>query len=188
MTQIFRENGVVVPVTLIDTTDCVVCQEKNIEKDGYKSVVLGLGVKKHPTKPEKGKYKNLRTPMFVKEVGEIDNVKLNDKIEASVFEIGEKVNVWGISKGKGFAGVIKRWGFAGGPRTHGQSDKERHGGSIGSGTTPGRVVKGKKMPGRMGGDKIVVKNLEIVDIKENILVLKGAVPGARGGLIVIKSV
>ena len=187
MTQVFREDGNVIPVTLIDTEGCFVCAEKNEKRDGYNATVLGLGVKKHPTKPEKGKYKKMYTPQFSKEIGVLENISIGDKISCNIFTIGEKVNIAGVSKGKGFTGVVKRWGFHGGPRTHGQSDKERHGGSIGSGTTLGNVKKGKKMPGRSGGDKIIVKNLEIIDIKDNILVVKGAIPGARGGLLIIKT-
>jgi large subunit ribosomal protein L3 len=187
MTQIFREDGNVIPVTLIDTEGCFVCAEKKSKTDGYNATVLGIGLKKHPTKPEKGKYKKLHTPQFAREFGKIEEVTVGDKILSNIFEVGEKVNISGVSKGKGFTGVVKRWGFHGGPRTHGQSDKERHGGSIGSGTTPGNVKKGKKMPGRSGGDKIIVKNLEIVEIKDDILVVKGAIPGARGGLVIIKS-
>ena len=167
MTQIFREDGNVIPVTLVDTSGCFVCGEKKVGKDGYSSVILGLGLKKHPTKPEKGKYKKLGTPRFIKEMGDIENTSIGEKISPEIFSIGEKVNVWGVSKGKGFTGVVKRWGFHGGPRTHGQSNTERHGGSIGSGTTPGNVKKGKKMPGRSGGDNIIVKNLEVISFEIN---------------------
>lgn len=202
MTQIFGENGIVYPVTLIDTSMCVVCGFKKSEKDGYDSAILGLLNKKNPKKPEIGKFKNLKSqdsksqgpknqglkvPKYIKEVGDIGNVEYGDKILSSIFTVGEKVEVYGTTKGKGFAGVVKRWGFHGGPKTHGQSDKERHPGSIGSGTTPGNVKKGKKMGGRMGQDKVTVKGLEIVDIKDDIIVLKGAVPGAKNNLIVIKA-
>ncbi len=202
MTQVFGENGTVYPVTLIDTSMCVVCGFKKSEKDGYNSVILGLLNKKNPKKPEIGKFKNLKSqdskspgpknlglkvPKYIKEVGDIGNVEYGDKILSSIFTVGEKVEVYGTTKGKGFAGVVKRWGFHGGPKTHGQSDKERHPGSIGSGTTPGNVKKGKKMGGRMGQDKVTVKGLEIIDIKDDIMVLKGAVPGAKNNLIVIKA-
>ncbi|MHB8442857.1 MAG: 50S ribosomal protein L3 [Patescibacteria group bacterium] len=190
MTQTFGENGTVYPVTLIDTSKCVVCGFKKNDKDGYDSVILGLLDKKNPKKPEIGKFKNLKVlkvPKYIKEVGKIDDVQYGDKILSSIFNVGEKVEVYGTTKGKGFAGVVKRWGFHGGPKTHGQSDKERHPGSIGSGTTPGNVKKGKKMGGRMGQEKVTVKGLEIIDIKDDIIVLKGAVPGAKNNLIVIKA-
>ncbi len=195
MTQTFGENGTVYPVTLIDTSKCFVCGFKKNDKDGYDSVILGLLDKKNPKKPEIGKFKNLKgskklglkVPKYIKEVGNIDDVKYGDKVLSSIFNVGEKVEVYGTTKGKGFAGVVKRWGFHGGPKTHGQSDKERHPGSIGSGTTPGNVKKGKKMGGRMGQEKVTVKGLEIIDIKDDIIVLKGAVPGAKNNLIVIKA-
>ncbi|MCL4392852.1 50S ribosomal protein L3 [Patescibacteria group bacterium] len=185
MTQLFSEEGKVVPVTLVDTTDCFVCGIRDKEKDGYNATILGLKKKRKPLKLENAKYRDSFVPMYVKEVPFIDDRKIKDKLDANMFDIGEKVVITGISKGKGFAGVVKRWNFAGGPRTHGQSNKERHGGSIGAGTTPGRVYKGKKMGGRMGGDTKTVK-MKVIDIKDNIIALKGAIPGGRGSLVVIK--
>lgn len=188
MTQVFNEAGKAIPVTLIDTSNCFVCGMKKKEKDGYATTVLGLKKKRKPGKLETAKYKDSFVPLYIKEVSVMDDVKIKDKINANIFEIGEKINITGISKGKGFAGVVKRWKFAGGPRTHGQSNKERHGGSIGAGTTPGRVYKGKKMSGRMGGDIKTIRNLKIIDIKDDIIALSGAVPGSRGSLVMIRSV
>jgi large subunit ribosomal protein L3 len=183
MSQIFKESGEVVPITLIDTSDCFLCYEKD---ENVK--ILGLKIKKNPNKPEIGKYKKVKkVPRFAKEFRGLENLSLGDKVEPNIFEVGEKVKVSGVSKGKGFAGVVKRWGFAGGPKTHGQSDKHRHGGSIGSGTTPGNVKKGKKMPGRSGNYRKTIKNIEVVGVKDNLLLLKGSVPGARGSLVVIES-
>lgn len=196
--QRFLENGARIPVTLIDVKDNVVMAIKSEDKDSYQAVQLGYGAKKKANKAELGHAKkgaNLENaPKFLKEV-RIKNVEevlpevgavLNP---AEVFEPGDMINVTGISKGKGFAGGVKRWGFRGGPKTHGQSDRHRAPGSIGQGTTPGRVYKGKKMAGRMGSDQVTVANLEIIDItNDGVLVVKGLVPGVIDNLIYIEKV
>jgi large subunit ribosomal protein L3 len=191
MSQVFMEDGNVVPVTYIDVAEVVVAHKKVQDKDGYNAYVLGFGKKTKPTKAEVGKYKELG---FVPEVSvevEIDGVELNigDKITPSLIEGSKKVNVTGTTKGKGFQGVVKRWGFAGGKRTHGQSDRQRHPGSIGMRTTPGRVFKGHKMGGHMGDVTKTVENLKVVLLNDesNMIAVKGAIPGNKGSLVIIKS-
>jgi large subunit ribosomal protein L3 len=191
MTQVFDEDGKVVPVTIVDVNEVYMIGKKDEEKDGYQAIILGKGKKKNANKPEVGKYKKLGfVPNFIKEIRDTDvELEENTKIDATMFENGEVISVTGDTKGKGFQGVVKRWNFHGGPKTHGQSDRWRAPGSIGSGTTPGRVYKGKKMAGRMGGNQITVNNLEIVLVdKENGLIgIKGSIPGNKGSYIIIKS-
>lgn len=191
MTQIFDETGLVVPVTLIDVNDVYVVSKKQEGKDGYDATILGKGKKKNANKPELGKYKKLGfVPNYVKELKNfITEENESTSLNASLFEVGEKVTVTGISKGKGFQGVMKRWGFHGGPKTHGQSDRWRAPGSIGSGTTPGRVYKGKKMAGRTGLEQVTIKNLKVVmvDEKNGIIAISGAVPGSNGSYLIIKT-
>jgi large subunit ribosomal protein L3 len=191
MTQIYDEDGAVIPVTILDVSDVYVIGIKNSEKDGYDATILGKGKKKNANKPEVGKYKKLGfVPNYIKEIRDLVlETDENSKLTVSLFKNGEIVSVTGSSKGKGFQGVMKRWNFHGGPKTHGQSDRWRAPGSIGSGTTPGRVYKGKKMAGRMGGEQVTVKNLEVVfvDEKNELLGIKGAVPGNKGAFILIKS-
>lgn len=191
MTQVFGEDGRVVPVTIVDVNEVYMIGKKDEDKDGYQAIILGKGKKKNANKPELGKYKKLGfVPNFIKEIRDTEiELEENTKIDANLFENGEVISVTGDTKGKGFQGVVKRWNFHGGPKTHGQSDRWRAPGSIGSGTTPGRVYKGKKMAGRMGGNQITVKNLEIVLVdKENGLIgIKGAIPGNKGSYIIIKS-
>lgn len=198
-TQKFTSGGVRIPVTQVKAGPCVVVQVKTTEKDGYLSLQLGCGFKKESNikKPVLGHLKKaaLKTmPLFLREVRlgqSLGEVKSGSEIKlADVFEPGDIVDVQGVSKGKGFAGVVKRWGFAGGPRTHGQSDRERAPGSVGATTTPGRVLKGKRMAGRMGQDNVTVKNLLVVatDPEKDLLMIKGLVPGSIGGLLLIKKV
>ena len=196
MSQTFI-GGVRYPVTKVNAGPCVITQVKNEEKDGYWAVQIGFGNKKLTkiSKPLRGHLKKSakgdHAPRFLREVrlnvkpelGVGDELKVSD-----IFKEGDYISVAGVSKGKGFAGVIKRWGFAGGPRTHGQSDRERAPGSIGQGTTPGRVRKGKKMAGRMGGDKVTVKNLRVISVdgENHTLTVSGSVPGAPNSLLVIR--
>lgn len=192
MSQIFEEDGNVIPVTYIEIGDIVVAHKKTQEKDGYDALVLGYGKKKNPTKAEIGKYKELGyVPEFVVE-GSIDDnaLAVGDKVLPSILNDIKKVNIVGITKGKGFQGVVKRWGFAGGSRTHGQSDRQRHPGSIGATTTPGRVFKGKKMAGLMGAERKTVSNLKLVliDDENKLIAVKGAVPGNKGSYVIIKAV
>jgi large subunit ribosomal protein L3 len=181
MTRIFVDDKVV-PVTIIDTQGCVL---SHIEPEGFE---LGIGEKKHPNKAMQGKYKALkRYPVLRKYFkGSVpEEFKPGEEINAEIFSVGDKVTVSGVSKGKGFAGVVKRWGFKGGPKTHGQSDNLRAPGSIGAGTDPGRVFKGKKMPGRMGGEKVTLKGRKVIAIQDSIILIAGPIPGSRGDMIAI---
>ncbi len=187
MTQIWKENKVI-PVTLIEAGPCFVTQIKTKEKDGYQAVQLGF---EKIEKEKKIKKSQKNKPFRYLREFRLDNVeefKVGDVIDVSRFEPGEKVKVSGISKGKGFQGVVKRWGFSGRNATHGVKHEERKPGSIGS-AFPQRVIKGKKMPGRMGNERVTIKNLEIVDIdkEKNLLVIKGGIPGKRGGLVEIQT-
>jgi len=190
MTTFFKDFKAI-PVTLISILPCVVTNIKTKEKDGYTAIQIGCGEKKKVDKPVLGQVHNLGKFAVIKEfrIPEefVSNFKIGDKIDASIFEEGEKVNISGISKGKGFQGVVSRWGFRDAPRTHGQTTKYRHPGSIGA-TTPQRVIKGLKMAGREGNKRVTVKNLEIVyvDKENNIIGVKGTVPGARNGLLEIR--
>jgi len=198
MSQTFIE-GTRVPVTYIKAGPCVVTQVKRQDKDGYWAVQLGFGERKikNTTKPLqghlKGAIKDNKAPRFLREV-KLDKepeFKMGDVISAAdIFKVGDALAVTGTSKGKGFAGVVKRWGFAGGPKTHGQSDRLRAPGSIGQGTTPGRVYKGKKMAGRMGGERITVKNLIVVSLEpeKSELTVSGPVPGTPGSLLILKKI
>lgn len=187
------------PVTWVKVDPCVVTQVKHMEKNGYMAVQLGLGIKKtkNLTKSLQNHLKKIskdnKSPRYLREVKVKEESELNvgDFVKlADVLKRGDVVTVTGTSKGKGFAGVVKRWGFAGGPKTHGQSDRERAPGSIGQRTTPGRVYKGKKMAGRMGSDRVSVKSLVVIDIdeKNNLVAIKGAVPGKTGGLVYIRKI
>lgn len=193
MTQIFDEDGAAVPVTVIEAGPCYVTQVRNIEKDGYVAIQLGFGETKpkHLSGGQKGHLQTTDAPplRYLREfrVKEAD-LNVGDVVKADVFELGDNVDVIGTAKGKGFAGGMKRHGFGGGPRTHGQSDRQRSVGSIGATSTPGRVFKGKKMPGHMGSHRVTVQNQKVafVDVERNLIGIKGAVPGSKGGLVMIK--
>lgn len=190
-TQGFLENGKRVPLSLISVANNRVIQIKSMEKDKYSSVQLGFGDKKKVNKSVVGHIKKAgieTSPRFFREIRMEDTAgfELGQTINASeVLEPGDVIDVTGTSKGKGYAGVVKRHGFKGGPRTHGQSDRERAPGSSGQTTTPGRVYKGKRMSGRMGSETVTVKNLIVVDIKDDVLYVKGLVPGIKGALLMI---
>jgi large subunit ribosomal protein L3 len=190
MTQVFRDNGMVVSVTLIEAGPCVVTQVKTKAKDGYEAVQLGFGDKKRPNKPMQGHFRPSRASRYLREVKADDpsDYSVGQTVNVEIFTEGEKVDVIGRSKGRGFAGTMKRHGFGGGPRTHGQSDRARAPGSIGGGTTPGKVFKGMKMAGHMGDRRITVKGLEVVgvDVDRNILMVKGGIPGAPNSLVQIR--
>ena len=190
MTQVFREDGRVVPVTVIEAGPCVVTQVKTLENDGYEAVQLGFGDVKRRNKPQAGHLKNSKLSRYLREVSTDDTseFEVGQTIGVDIFEAGEKIDVIGKSKGRGFAGVMKRWNFGGGPRTHGQSDRARAPGAIGGGTTPGKVYKGLKMAGHMGNRRITVKGLEIVEIdfERNLLLIKGGIPGATNSLVQIR--
>ena len=190
MTQVFRENGKVEAVTAIEAGPCAVIQIKTSEKEGYNALQVGFGEAKRLNSPQRGRLKDIGQYRYLREfrTDDIDGVKVGDKIDVSQFEAGDLVDITGISKGRGFAGVVKRHGFAGGPKTHGQSDRLRHPGSIGATTSPGRVLKGTKMAGHMGHERVTVRKLEIfqADPDHNLLLVRGAVPGANNGLLMIK--
>lgn len=193
MTQVFNEDGLALPATLIEAGPCYVTQVRDTGKDGYSAVQLGFSeVKaKKLTKGQIGHLEKNKIPLlrYLREFRtSTPEVKAGDKVDVSQFEVGKRVDVVGTSKGKGFAGVVKRYHFKGGPKTHGQSDRLRAPGSIAAGTTPGRVFKGKKMPGRMGNERVTSQNVEVVliDIEKNLIGVNGSVPGPRGGLVMIK--
>lgn len=195
MTQLFTDDGLVIPATIISVPEAVVTQVKTTEKDGYDSVQISSGEKREKLikKAQKGHFKGMGNFKYSREVrlGKKDKeeLKVGDKIDISTFEIGDKISVSGVSKGKGFQGVVKRHRFAGGPKTHGHRHDQRKSGSIGSAGIA-RVFPGTKMAGRMGGEKITVKNLRIVGIdKDNkLLFVRGAVPGRTGTLLEIVSI
>ena len=194
MTQIFDENGVVIPVTVIEAGPCVVAQVKTVEKDGYNAVQLGFGEVKDKkiNKPEKGHFakSKLANKKHLREfrLDSIEGVNVGDEVKADIFEAGEKIDVQGITKGKGFQGVIKRHGQHRGPMGHG-SMYHRRPGSMGSTSTPGRVFKGKKLPGHMGVQTVTIQNLDVVrvDMDKNVLLVKGSVPGPKGAILKIKA-
>lgn len=205
--QLFDETKKRIPVTHIGVSECYLVDLKNHQKNDSWSVLLAFGKAKTIKKPQSGilKKAGIKTPLrFLREfrvLGEeiLKNDRMGIKIGESefytgdlmrpelIFKKGEKLMISGISKGKGFAGVVKRHRFAGGPRTHGQSDRERAPGSIGQSTTPGRVYKGKRMAGRMGGERVLIKNLKVIDVGSSEIVVKGLIPGAKGGLLIIQN-
>ena len=190
MTQSYKENGTLEPLTAIEVGPCAVTQVKTNDKDGYNAVQIGFGQTKKLSSSERGHLKGLGQFRYLREfrLDNAEEVKVGDKLDASVFKAGDLVDVTGISHGKGFAGTVKRYHFRGGPKTHGQSDRARHPGAIGSTTSPGRIWKGLRMAGHMGDDKVTVKNLEVFQASpdRNLLLVKGAVPGAKNGLVIIK--
>ncbi len=194
MTQIFDEKGLIVPVTVIEAGPCVVSQVKTAEKDGYNAIQLGFGeVKdKHINKPEKGHFSKSKidTKKHLREfrMDSIENVKVGDELKADIFAAGDKIDVQGKTKGKGFQGVIKRHGQHRGPMGHG-SMYHRRPGSMGACSTPSRVFKGKKLPGHMGTLTVTIQNLDVVrvDLDKNVLLVKGSVPGPKGAILKIKS-
>lgn len=194
MTRIFNSEGEVVPATVIEAGPCYVVQVKTKDKDGYEAVQLGFGEKRKSlfNKPISGHFTKAKIDpkRFLKEMRskDVEKLKLGQKIKLNIFSVGEKVDVTGISKGLGFQGSVRRYGFKGGPKSHGQSDRERAPGSIGASSFPSRVWKGQKMAGRMGGEIVTIKNLEIVEVdeKRNLLVVKGAVPGKKNSFLTMR--
>ena len=194
MTQIFDEKGNVIPVTVIEAGPCVVAQVKTVETDGYDALQLGFGEvkEKHINRPERGHFakSKIENKKHLREfrLESIEGVKVGDEIKADVFQVGEKVDIQGTSKGKGFQGVIKRHGQHRGPMGHG-SMYHRRPGSMGATSTPGRVFKGKKLPGHMGRVTVTIQNLDVVrvDMDKNVILVKGSVPGAKGSILKIKS-
>ena len=193
MTQIFTERGEVVPVTVISAGPCVVTQVRSAERDGYEAVQLGYEEvpSRKLTRPQQGHLKAAGTLVRILREFSADNPQEHqpgEVINVELFKPGQKVDISGNSKGRGFAGVVRRHGFRGGPKTHGQSDRHRAPGSIGAGNSPGRVWKGQKMAGRTGNKRVTVQNLEVVEVlpEKNLLLVKGSVPGARNGLLHIR--
>ena len=194
MTQIFGENGEMIPVTVVLAGPCTVVQKKTTETDGYEAVQVGFGEvkEKNLNKPQKGHFAkaDVANKKYLREFRLDDCSALNvgDEIKADIFEAGEKIDVTGISKGKGFAGPMKRWGLHRGPMSHG-SGYHRGSGSMGACSNPGRVMKGKKLPGHMGVVKVTIQNLEIVkvDTENELILVKGAIPGNKGGLVTIRN-
>lgn len=190
MSQVFRDNGTLSAVTAIEAGPCTVTRVKTAEKDGYDAVQLGFGEAKRPSSSRRKNLKELGHFEYLREfrLDDIKDIEEGQKIDVSLFKSGDLVDITGISKGKGFAGVVKRYGFAGGPKTHGQSDRHRAPGAIGASASPGRVYKGQSMAGHMGDQRATVRNLEVfqADPERNLLLVKGAVPGARNGLLLIK--
>ena len=206
MTQVFDEDGVVTPVTIVQAGPCYVTQVKTQSSDGYDAVQVGFGAVKESrlTKGELGHLGLVKSSgkrarkkdSGIAPVRHLNEFRTKSAGEYSVgqvltveqFEAGDKVDVSGVTKGRGFAGVVKRYNFAGGPKTHGQSDRWRATGSIGAGSTPGRVFKGKRMPGHMGSKSFTAQNLKVVriDAEKNLLAVKGAIPGTKGGLVILR--
>lgn len=193
MTQIFAENGLLIPVTVLEAGPCVVTQIKTMENEGYEAVQIGFGEikEKKVNKPTRGHFEkaNVEFKKLLKEFKfeDISEYELGTEIKVDIFAKGDKIDITGTSKGKGFQGAIKRHNQHRGPMSHG-SKYHRGVGSLSSATTPGKVKKGKKMPGHMGNEKITVQNLEVVDVnvEKNLILVKGAVPGNRGSVLVIK--
>ncbi|MCD7812587.1 MAG: 50S ribosomal protein L3 [Lachnospiraceae bacterium] len=194
MTQIFDENGLLIPVTVLQAGPCVVTQVKTVAKDGYSAVQVGFVDKREKlvNKPQKGAFDKagVSYKRYVREfrLDDAESYEVKQEIKADVFAVGEKVDATAVSKGKGFQGAIKRHGQHRGPMAHG-SKYHRHAGSNGSSSDPSRVFKGKAMPGRMGGEQVTVQNLEIVrvDAEENLILVKGAVPGPKKALVTLKN-
>ncbi len=193
MTQLFGENGSFIPVTVIEAGPCVVVQKKTAENDGYESVQLGFGAisDKHVNKPMKGHFakSDVAAKRMLREFKLADTASVNvgDIVKADIFAAGEKVDVCGTSKGKGFAGVIKRYGSHSLKSTHGTGPVARHAGSMGANSTPSRIYKGKKMAGHLGAERVTIQNLEVVkvDAENNLIAIRGAIPGPKGGYVYI---
>lgn len=190
MSHIFRDDGTVVPVSLIAAGPCPVVQIKNDEKDGYTAVQLGFGKRKRMNKPASGHMKKAKVAsverLFEFKIHEVKDYKVGETLDVSLFNNGDRISVTGWTKGRGFAGGVKRWGWKGGPQSHGSMSHRRIG-SAGPGSFPGRIWKNKTMPGRYGNERMTIKHLEIVriDKKENVLYVKGSVPGSKNGYLLI---
>ena len=194
MTQIFDEQGKVIPVTVIEAGPCVVAQVKTVESDGYNAIQLGFGDVKESkvNKPEKGHFTKSKLPLkkHLREfrLDSVENINVGDELKADTFTAGDQLDIQGTSKGKGFQGVIKRHGQSRGPMGHG-SMYHRRPGSMGPTSTPGRVFKGKKLPGHMGHVTVTIQNLDVdkVDMDKNVILVKGSVPGAKGAILKLKT-
>ena len=193
MTQLFDEKGKVIPVTVIEAGPCVVVQKKTIENDGYEAVQIGFGDKseKNANKPMKGHFAKadvaLKRVLREFRLDDCSSINVGDIIKADTFAVGDAVDVCGTSKGKGFAGSIKRHGYSRLKETHGTGPVHRHAGSMGANSTPPKVYKGKGLPGHMGAERVTVQNLDVVkvDVENNLIALRGAIPGPKGGVVFI---
>ena len=193
MTQVFGPTGEVIPVTVLEVGPCFVTQVRTQDRDGYEAVQIGFGAvrPKSLNRPQKGHLKG--TGQILRHLREfesddLDSHEVGQQLNVDLFEIGQLVDLTGTSKGRGFQGVMRRHGFRGGPRTHGQSDRARAPGSIGAGTDPGHVWKGTRMAGRMGNRRVTTQNLQVVEVlaEKNLLLIKGSVPGAKNGLVMVR--
>jgi large subunit ribosomal protein L3 len=189
MTRVFEEDGEAMVVTAIEAGPCFVTQVKSVDKEGYNAVQLGFGQARRLNSAERGHLKGIRQLRFLREfrVDDVSSTKRGEQVDVSFLRSGDLVNIIGVSKGRGFAGVVKRHHFAGGPKTHGQSDRHRAPGSIGATTFPGRVLKGMRMAGHMGNRRVTVRNLRVVEVEatHDLLLVNGAVPGPKGALLII---
>ena len=190
MTRVFLEDGVVEPVSVVEAGPCVVTQIKTRQRHGYQAIQLGYEEAKKLNEPEAGHLKRVSPLRHLREfrVDDLGDAQIGQRIDVAMFQPGDMVDIVGVSKGKGFAGAMKRHNFAGGPKTHGQSDRARAPGSVGAGTSPGRVFKGTPMAGHMGNRRVTATNLKVVkvDLERNLLLVRGAVPGAKNGMVVVK--
>jgi large subunit ribosomal protein L3 len=190
MTQVFTDDGAIIPVTAIEAGPCTIVQVKTPERDGYSAIQLGFGKKRNLNKPEGGHRKGLGDFRTLREfrVDDVGGFEVGQKLDASLFTQGDVVDVTGHSRGMGFAGGVKRHHFHGGPKSHGQSNRHRAPGSIGAGTTPGRVLKGLRMAGHMGSERVTTHNLKVVGVEtdRNLLLVKGPIPGAKNALVFIR--
>lgn len=190
MSRIFDDKGRVVPITVIEAGPCYVTQIKTVNDDGYNAIQLGFGAAKRLNKPARGHLGSLSPLRYLRELrtDDVSRYTVGQALDVSLFKVGDLVDVIGLSKGRGFAGVMKRHGFRGGPATRGQSDRQRHPGSIGASNTPGWVEKGRRMAGHMGNARSTVMNLRVVlvDPERNLLAVEGGVPGATKGLLFIR--
>ena len=190
MTRLFSEDGIDYPTTMIEAGPCTVTQVKTADSDGYDGAQIGFENIPRANKPTSGHLKksgSLFRYLKEVEVSDVSLVEVGQEFDVGMFDLGDKIDATGFSKGRGFAGGVKRWGFKGGPKTHGQSDRHRAPGSIGAGSSPGRVIKGLKMAGHMGNAKVTAQNLEVVlaDKERNLLLVKGSVPGSGNSLVLI---
>lgn len=191
MTTYYHDDGTAEPVTAVEVGPCVVTQVKTEARDGYEAVQIGFGAARRLNSPEAG-HQDRSGGRFahLQEFGadDLSEFEVGQELKADIFEVGETIKVIGTSKGKGFSGVVRRWGFRGGPKTHGQSDRHRAPGSIGAGTSPGRVWPGTKMPGHYGVDRITVKGLKVVatDVDKNVVLVRGPIPGAKNSIVRIE--
>lgn len=194
MTRIFNSDGTAIPCTVIAAGPCPVVQVKNLEKDGYNALQIGYGDKKaaRVSKPDQGHMQKAGKGFFEAlselRVDSVDGYEVGQELTVEMFTMGERVKVTGTSKGKGFQGAMKRWNFGGSPASHGHEKVHRSTGSVGHATHPGRIFKGKKMPGQMGNKRITAMNLEVVDVRpeHNLVFVRGAVPGPKNGLVVVR--